>query len=383
MTKKRIKMIGAILVVAVWAALAVFAWLKPADARSDAERRALAQIPALSGDSVLSKTFMKDFESYSTDQFPMRETFRRIKALFHYKALGQKDNNGIYIHTIPRWDSFAAQIQYPLNEAGITKATDRFNFIYETYLSESEGHIYSAIIPDKGYYIAEQEGYPSMDYNRLFELVETRMPWAKQIDLTQSLILEDYYHTDTHWRQEKLMPTAETVCRGMGLSLPDKAAFTPKVLTDSFYGVYYGQAALPMDPDTLAVMETETIKGCVTYGLELDQKTQEVTSRKLYDGVYDLSKIESKDPYDVYLSGPQGALRIENPNAKTDKELILFRDSYGSSFAPWLLEDYASVTLVDLRYVPSEMLEKFVDFHGQDVLFLYSTLILNSGSALK
>ena len=29
------------------------------------------------------------------------------------------------------------------------------------------------------------------------------------------------------------------------------------------------------------------------------------------------------------------------------------------------------------------MLGNFVDFHGQDVLFLYSTLILNSSSALR
>ena len=50
---------------------------------------------------------------------------------------------------------------------------------------------------------------------------------------------------------------------------------------------------------------------------------------------------------------------------------------------PLIIRDYAKVTVVDIRYVASNMLSSFVDFHGQDVLFLYSTLILNSSSVLK
>ena len=41
------------------------------------------------------------------------------------------------------------------------------------------------------------------------------------------------------------------------------------------------------------------------------------------------------------------------------------------------------MTLVDIRYVQPELLGQLLDFHGQDVLFLYSTLVLNSSAALK
>ena len=41
------------------------------------------------------------------------------------------------------------------------------------------------------------------------------------------------------------------------------------------------------------------------------------------------------------------------------------------------------MTLVDTRYLSSDLLDQFVDFHGQDVLFLYSSLILNSSAAIK
>ena len=96
-----------------------------------------------------------------------------------------------------------------------------------------------------------------------------------------------------------------------------------------------------------------------------------------------MDKLTSRDLYDVFLSGPQSLLEIKNPNAKTDRELIVFRDSFGRSLAPLLVQDYAKVTVVDIRYLPSAAVSQFVEFSGQDVLFAYSTLILNTGSALK
>ena len=85
----------------------------------------------------------------------------------------------------------------------------------------------------------------------------------------------------------------------------------------------------------------------------------------------------------MYLSGARALLTIENPAADSDRELIVFRDSFGSSLAPLLVQGYARVTLVDIRYLQPELLGQLLDFHGQDVLFLYSTLVLNSAGAIK
>ena len=128
-----------------------------------------------------------------------------------------------------------------------------------------------------------------------------------------------------------------------------------------------------MEPDTLSLMENEMLSQCVVS----DYETGKTGS------VYDMTKLDSRDLYDVYLSGAKALLTIENPNAGTDRELIVFRDSFGSSMVPLLLTDYANVTLVDIRYIRSDLLGQCLDFHGQDVLFLYSTLVLNSSAALK
>ena len=128
-----------------------------------------------------------------------------------------------------------------------------------------------------------------------------------------------------------------------------------------------------MEPDQLVMLESDLLRGCQVYNYETGT----------YGPIYDPEKLEGKDLYEVFLSGSVSLLTIENPEADTDRELIVFRDSFGSAMAPLLVQGYRTVTLVDVRYVSSKMLDRFLDFHGQDVLFLYSTLVLNNSAALK
>jgi hypothetical protein len=207
----------------------------------------------------------------------------------------------------------------------------------------------------------------------MFAALEAGMPWAEFVDITETLDAEDYYRTDTHWRQESLLEAAAKLCEALGVAAPKAGDYTPTALERPFYGVYYGQAALPMEPETLYVMESEFLKNCTVYDWESGK----------YGDVYDMGKLESKDLYEVFLSGPRSLLTIENPHASTDRELIVFRDSFGSSMVPLLTQDYARVTLVDIRYIQIDMLDRFLEFGGQDVLFLYSTLVLNNSSTIK
>jgi len=89
------------------------------------------------------------------------------------------------------------------------------------------------------------------------------------------------------------------------------------------------------------------------------------------------------DGYDIFLSGAQAIQTIEVPNAESDRELIIFRDSFGSSITPLLTGAYSKITLVDLRYIAADFVDQFVEFEDQDVLFLYSTSLFNSGMLLK
>ena len=85
----------------------------------------------------------------------------------------------------------------------------------------------------------------------------------------------------------------------------------------------------------------------------------------------------------MFLSGSLSLLTIKNPHARTGKKLVLFRDSFGSSIAPLLISGYAQIDLVDIRYIHPDHLGRYIDFDACDVLFLYSTLVLNHSDAIK
>ena len=367
MNVKKTRIILVSLVAALWLGLAVCAWLSPAEELSEAERRKLQQFPELSAETLVSGEFMSDFESYTQDQFPLRDAFRRSKALFTYDVLQQKDNNGIYVA-----DGYAAQMEYPLDERQVSGAVTKLQKLYDLYLKDNCENILFAIVPDKGYYLAEEHGYLSLDYDALYEAMEA-LSWAEHIDLRDSLTIEDYYYTDTHWRQERLLPVAQKLTGALGVSQPREEDYTVTALERPFYGVYYGQAALPMEPETMYLLESGLLSQCTVANHETGKT----------GSIYDLEKLTSRDLYDVYLSGATALLTFENPNAATDKELVVFRDSFGSSLIPLLIGDYAKVTVIDTRYIVPEYIGNFVDFHGQDVLLLYSTLVLNNSDTLR
>lgn len=354
-----------LLIAVIWLLLAAAMWFSPEKEISNAERRKLQQRPALTAQTIADGRFMSQFETYCQDQFPARDGFRQLKAVFGYHLVHRLDNNGIYLT-----QGSAAQLEYPLSESSVRRAAAKFQSIYDTYLADRSGSIVFSVAPDKGYYLAAANGYPSMDYEAMFDAFRA-LPWAKYVDITGALDASAYYRTDTHWRQECLPEAAELLADALGVDI--RADYTPVALERPFYGVYYGQAALPLKPDTLWLLESDALAACTVYNRETDTTAQ----------VYDRTKLQSRDLYDVFLSGPVSLMTVENPAASTDRELIIFRDSFASSLAPLLVPGYKKITLVDIRYLPAEKLGALLDFQDRDVLFLYSTLVLNQSTMLR
>lgn len=349
----------------VFASLVFAAWVLPPKEFSDSERRKLAQFPEFSLAAVRDGSFVEKFERYAQDQFPMRDTFRTVKAFLAYDMFRQLDNNGIYLQ-----DGYAAKLEYPLDEDSVHHAANRFGYIYENFLADKNVEAYLSIVPDKGYFLAGKNGYLGMDYEKLFSIMQDRMPYAAYIDICGTLDITDYYQTDTHWRQERIVDAAEKIVAGMGNAFSVK--YMQKALERPFYGVYYGQSSLPLPAETIYYLTNDVLDGC------------KVTNHEegTVGGIYDMDKAAGKDPYEIFLSGARSLMTIENPDCENGRELIVFRDSFGSSIAPLLVEGYAKVTLVDIRYLRVDYLDKFLTFDGQDVLFLFSTSVLNHSETL-
>ena len=146
MRKNRILILSLLAFLAV---ASVIVWVNPSNDFSDSERRPLKQFPKVSLEEVLSGDFMSEFESYVTDQFPLRDGFRKLKSFFSSKILGQKDVHDIYIV-----DGYASKMEYPLNEDNVERAVWRFRYVYDKYMKDADISTYYAIIPDKKYFLA-------------------------------------------------------------------------------------------------------------------------------------------------------------------------------------------------------------------------------------
>lgn len=277
----------------------------------------------------------------------------------------QPDENGMY-------EQQGYWVQYLGDQD--TKSADAFvkkiNTLQETLLT-SENRVYCALIPDKSYYLPK-EGWPVLDFDAMCNQVKNELNHSiTWIELRDSLALEDYYKTDAHWRQETLQPVLNVLGSAMDFSvdLSDWQAHTMNGFVGS-YGKYIPDRPQPEPLIWLTSPATESAR--------VDNfQYPDITS------VYDSAKLSGTGSYDVFLSGATPLQTIENPNAATDRELVIFRDSFTSSLAPLLCGQYRTITLIDLRYMVSGLVPQYVTFTDQDVLFLYSCWVVNESAMLR
>lgn len=318
------------------------------------ERRKLKQLT-----DIEITNLSDDFEKYALDQFIGRDFIRQIKYYFNDLVLHQKDNNKVFIK-----DNSIYKMEYPIKKENVLASANKINSIVDKYLVNNNRIFYS-IIPDKNYYI--KDTHLRFDYKLAEEIMNNNLNDLTYINLFDTLSINDYYRTDLHWKQENLNKVISKIEKEMNLEDTSNIKYTKNYLND-FYGAYYGQVGKRLKPDTITYLTNEIIDNTTTYNYET----------KEFGKVYDLTKANiSPDKYDLFISGATPLITLENKNIKNNKELLLFRDSFGSSLAPLLLNNYSKITLIDIRYISSDLLDEYIEFKDQDVLFLYNVIILN------
>ncbi len=247
-----------------------------------------------------------------------------------------------------------------MNIAQTDYALSLFNRIYDEHLSDSK--CYFVLVPDKAFYLYDAEN----TYEKMYAYMCEKLPAFTPINVYDLLCADDYFYTDMHLKQECVTDVCDRISSEMGHST-DKAV-ERKLLSENFLGNYAQKSSIKTEEEKLCYLTNDEIK-------------------KLYTAenipIYDFDKLSTENQYDFFLSGNQSVITIKNDNAKNDNRLIVFRDSFFSNVAPLLSLDYAEVVLVDLRYIISDVLSDYVDFENADVLFMYSTTLVNSSLSMK
>lgn len=331
--------------------------LKKDDDISYSERRKLEKVPKITYDSVINGTYFSKLDKYTTDQFILRDNFRKIK--IDIDLLTKNNYNKLYLYK-----DYIIEETYPLNKESVINVTNKINNIKRTYLNETN-NIYYSIVPDKNYFVNDDN--LKLDYDELKNIMNSNLD-IKYIDIFNELSLEDYYKTDTHWKEEKLSKVVNKLSKEMNFNIDNNYSF--KKISD-FNGTYSSRIVRKDIKDEIYILDN--VNDMNVYNYETNG----------YEKVYDLTKLNSLDKYNVYLSGSVSLLKIESMNTDSAKDLIVFRDSYGSSLIPLMMNGYKSITIVDTRYISPSILSNYIDFNNKDILFLYSTLLINDSFTLK
>lgn len=324
---------------------------------SSTERRTLSKFPKFE----LNSEYITKVDEYLLDHFPLRDEFRSIKANFNYNILQKLDNNGIYLS-----GDYIFKSEYPTNKQSVDSFKNKINKL-DSLLTD-DNKVYMLIVPDKNYYIKDNN-FLHIDYDYIYN--EINELDYELIDIRNIMSLEDYYYTDTHWKQENLLKVVQELDKKMNFGYYELDY--KKTTFDNFYGVYYSESAMKREPEKITIVTNDIIDNVEVHYLENDELIS----------VYNLEKLSGYDAYEVYLDGASSFIEIYNKECKNDKELIIFRDSFGSSLTPLLIPYYSKITVVDNRYITSQYIDEYIDFNNQDVLFLYSTLIVNNSGSLK
>ena len=319
------------------------------------ERRKLAQFP-----TKIDEDFTENLDNYLIDQFWFRNQLINLNSFINRKILNKIDNNDVYVVGDNIFDKI-----YPLDEKQTTKFTEKVNYIVNNYCGNSK--VYYSIIPDKSKFLFHGK-YLKLDYDKMYNMITSRTN-GKYINITNHLNIEDYYRTDIHWKQEKLSDVVKELVTLMGKDYREQTYIQKQY--NEFYGASYSKAGMNLEPDIL------------TYLYDVNEKISVTHLEHGIKSMYDTEKLTSLDSYDVFLSGPSSYIEIENKSVADNSTLILFRDSFGSSIAPLLTPYYNKIIMVDLRYIDFKFVKEKLNFENADVLFLYSTLIINSSDILK
>lgn len=285
-------------------------------------------------------------------------------ALAFYRRLAKlPDENGIY-QVGDHWFEALEPVEDTAADAFAAKLEKTREML------SADNRVYWALVPDKGWYV-RQEGYPTLDHAAFQQRAEQQLAQSGMtcIDLSGALGLDSYLRTDRHWRQDALQPVLDELGRAMGFGV-DLEDFTPH--TADFSGDLVRKLPRP------ASEELVWLTSAATDAARVDNYKAEAAQT-----VYDTAKLDSSTPYALFLSGITPYLSIESPRGPADRQLVIFGDSFASSLAPLLCESYGSITIFDLRFIHSSLVEDYIEFADQDVLFLYSDWIASNSALLR
>ncbi|MDO5337132.1 MAG: DHHW family protein, partial [Eubacteriales bacterium] len=335
--------------------------LKKDSSFSDSENRMLAQRPEFSFSSIADGSFMKDFESYVSDQFFMRDSWISLK-LLEDKLLGKKESNGVYLGK----QGYLMEIPDAPDEENLAR---NLRAIQDFYSRHTDLRISMALIPNSFHILKDKLPANAPVRNQAEDIARITGTLGQSVNfLDVSPALENhadeniYYKTDHHWTTLGAYYAFLSMADGLGISNPIQN-YTVYTVANDFSGTLASKSGYHKSLDTVQIYAPQDVEPeyIVTYS---DDQTK-------YSSLYRSECLNDKDKYTVFFGGNHATVDIETPN-EDKRVLLVFKDSYANCFIPFLTPYFREIVMIDPRYYYESIDQVIQRKNVTDVLYLYN-----------
>lgn len=334
---------------------------------SNRENRVLAESPAITFSSIKDGTFMKKFESYLSDQFAFRDFYMNIRSVSEL-ALGNKESNGVYYGKNKML--FEKTVDFGQYDSKNREAISAFLDKY------SDLNKYMMIVPNSAWVMEEELPKYAPINDQEAQIKE----WENYLgDKIQFINLCDtmkshkdeyiYYNTDHHWTTLGAYYAFLEFSGVAGIESNFNNYKTYAVKND-FSGTLESKSGYMVDDDVISVY------------IPNDEENVIVTDDdNVTVSLYDSTKLESSEPYGVFLGGNSGFKEI-NTMSDSGRNIIIFKDSYANCFIPFMTQYFTNIYVVDPRYYYDDIESIMKEKNITDILFLYNGNTLFEDSSI-
>lgn len=352
--------------------ISLFNVLKKDTLISEQENRSLQQRPSFSIENLLNRSFSKEYTSYVSDQFPVRDTWIKLKTNIEL-SIGKKENNNVFISK----DNFLIE---GFKEESSEETVEKVNAINQFAQKYEKLNISFMLVPTAAEIYKEKlPNYAPVD-DEVKYISEFKDKLNKNIKFinTYDSLKENkdkyiYYKTDHHWTSMGAYIAYNEMCKQLNITPKEEKDFDIEVVTNDFYGSLYSKMGAGIgDPDSISICFPKEQNDIVVNYPDVQKKVA---------SLYDNESLDAKDKYEVFTGGNHSLINVKSLGDHK-KKLLIIKDSYANSFVPFLTPHYSEIDVVDLRYYMDDLNELIDVDEITDVLFLFNVNTFNQDKSI-
>ena len=345
--------------------MALWFLFSPKTDYSSSEKRYLQKFPDTNVEKVLSGDFGSEFETFFADQFPQRNTWVGLNA---YTALAEGNNGASGVYNCKNG--------YLINKPVSTdNSLDKNVGAVVDFAKTIDAPTTVMLVPSTGYIADDVLPTFHDKYNDDEDISKISSTLSKEkigfVDLRERFKSEYkngsqlYYKTDHHWTTKGAYTGYQELCKALGITPIDDSTLKKDSYPD-FYGTTYSSSGFWLTPpDNIEIWSNPK-----NSDKNISVKITEGANVKTSGSMYFTDHLKEDDKYPVFIDGNHALTEITNTNAKNGT-ILLIKDSFSHSLAPFLAENYSKVVLVDLRYYKESVSQLVSAYSPEQVVVLY------------